>query len=409
MPKRPSLLRNNGDGTFTDVTREADLAAPGNSPCATWADFDNDGYLDLFVCSEVGSNRLYRQRGDGTFEEVASNAGVQGDGEVCKGAAWLDYDNNNYPDLFLTYYNRTAQLYHNNGDCTFTDVTDVMGINGPTGGFSCWAFDYDNDGWLDIFATCYLRSLENVVGGMLGQSIQPAMDRTRLYRNLGGKRFQDVSQEVGVDKVFSTMGSNFGDFDNDGYLDFYLGTGDPAYYMLVPNRMFKNQDGQRFADVTTTSGTGHLQKSHGTACGDWDRDGNIDLFVEMGGAAPGDPYHNLLFQNPGQGNSWLTLKLVGQKSNRAAIGARIKVVTAGAKPLTVHRHVSSGSSFGGNPLQQTIGLGKASAVATVEIFWPTSGTTQVFHDLAVNQALEIAEFAAEYRKLNWTRVPVPRE
>ena len=102
------------------------------------------------------------------------------------------------------------------------------------------------------------------------------------------------------------MGSNFGDFDNDGFLDFYLGTGDPDLSTLVPNRMFKNVGGRRFAEITASSGTGNLQKGHGVACGDWDRDGDVDLFIEMGGAVTGDKYHNILFQNPGQGNHWLT-------------------------------------------------------------------------------------------------------
>ena len=201
------------------------------------------------------------------------------------------------------------------------------------------------------------------------------------------------------------MGSNFGDFDNDGFLDLYLGTGDPSFATLVPNRMFKNVAGKRFAEITGTSGTGHLQKGHGVACGDWDRDGDVDLFIEMGGAVNGDKYHNILFQNPGQGNHWLTVKLVGKKTNRAAIGARIKVVTAGEKPLTVHRHVSSGSSFGANPLQQTIGLARAERVAVLEIHWPTSGTTQVFRDIAADQAIEVTEFAESYRPLNWKPIP----
>jgi hypothetical protein len=405
-PMRPTLLRNNGNGTFTDVTQEARLMDPVNSNCATWADFDNDGFLDLYICNETGPNRLYRNRGDGTFEEVAARAGVRGKGKWCKGAAWIDYDNDGYPDLFLNYMDSIPQLFHNNRDGTFADVTVAMGITGPKDGFSCWAFDYDNDGWLDIFATCYQRDLDHLVGDMLDIAVHPPMDGTRLYRNLGGKKFQDVSKETGVNKVFSTMGSNFADFDNDGYLDFYLATGEPSFGSLVPNRMFKNMAGQRFADITATSGTGHLQKGHGVACGDWDRDGNVDLFVETGGAVPGDRYHSVLFQNPGQGNHWLTVKLVGQKTNRAAIGARIKVVTDG---LVVHRHVSHGSSFGANPLQQTIGLGKAARVATLEISWPTSRTTQVFHDLDVNQAIEITEFAKEYRELNWTRLPVPKE
>src|SRR5262249_17420399 len=152
---------------------------------------------------------------------------------------------------------------------------------------------------------------------------------------------------------------------------------------------FKNVGGKYFADITATSGTGHLQKGHGVACGDWDRDGNVDLFVELGGAIPGDRFHDALFQNPGHDNNWLTVKLIGKKTNRAAIGARIKVVTSGESPLTVHRHVSSGSSFGGNPLQQTIGLGKCKSIDTLEIRWPTSQTTQVFHHVAVNQAIEV--------------------
>jgi hypothetical protein len=405
-PVRPSLLRNNGDGTFTDVTEQAGLAHPMNSISATWADYDNDGLLDLFVCSDRGPNRLYRNKGDGTFEEVAGKAGVQGDGTVCKGAAWIDYDNDGYPDLFLTNMNGTAQLFHNNRDGTFTDVTRAMGIDGPRVGFSCWAWDYDNDGYLDIFATSYDRSLEAVVAGLLGRPHQK--HTSKLYRNLGGKGFQDVTKEAGLDGVYATMGSNFGDFDNDGYLDIYLGTGDPDLATLVPNRMFKNVAGQRFAEITASSGTGHLQKGHGVACGDWRRTGAIDIFMETGGATNGDKYHNVLFLNPGQGNNWLTVKLVGKKTNRAAVGARLKAVTAGATPLTVHRHVSSGSSFGANPLQQTLGLGKADRVAVLEIHWPTSGTTQVFRDVAVNQAVEITEFATEYRKLAWKPVPAPR-
>jgi hypothetical protein len=406
-PIRPSLLRNNGDGTFTDVTREAGLLDPANSICAAWADYDNDGFLDLFLCCERQPNRLYRNKGDGTFEEVGARVGVQGGGHCCKGAAWIDFDNDGYPDLFLTNFDHAAQLFRNNRDGTFTEVTTAMGINGPVAvGFSCWAWDYDNDGWLDLFATCYEGSIADVVKGLLGQ---PHDRQTgRLFRNLGGKGFRDVTREAGLDMVFLTMGSNFGDFDNDGYLDFYLGTGNPDLAALRPNRMFKNVAGKRFAEITAAAGTGHLQKGHSVACGDWNRDGSIDVFIEMGGAIPGDKYHNVLFQNPGQGNNWLTVKLVGKRTNRAAIGARIKAVTSGESPLTVCRHVSSGSSFGANPLQQHIGVGRADRVALLEVHWPTSGTTQVFRDVAVNQAIEVTEFATEYRRLNWTPIPLPK-
>jgi hypothetical protein len=407
FPVRPTLLRNNGDGTFTDVTDDARLREPVNSNSAAWADYDNDGALDLFIACERQTNRLYHNEGNGTFVEVARRAGVQQDAKAfCKAGVWLDFDNDGFPDLFTNNLEDSGRLYRNNRNGTFTDVSDELGIDGPREGFPCWAFDYDNDGWLDIFATSYFRSVEGVVKGMLGEPFH--FSSNRLFHNVSGRRFEDQTRAAGLDLVLATMGCNYADFDNDGYLDMYLGTGAPGYEFLVPKRMFKNVAGARFADVTGSSHTGHLQKGHGVACGDWDRDGDTDVFIQMGGATPGDRYHSILFQNPGQKNHWLTVKLVGQKTNRPAIGARIKVVTAGEGPLTVHRHISSGSSFGANPLQQTIGLGKADRVASVEIHWPTSGTTQVFHDLAVDQAIEITEFAEDFQKLDWTPIPIPK-
>jgi hypothetical protein len=398
-PIRPSLLRNNGDGTFSDVTQESGLLDPVNSDTVGWADFDNDGHVDLFVACERQPCRLWRNRGDGTFENVAAQAGLASDGGMWKGAAWLDFDNDRHIDLFLTsYQGSSARLFKNNGDGTFSDVTFQSGIDGPQDALSCWAWDYDNDGYLDLFAPSYKGTMETVLRGMVGPSLQ--WGKNRLYRNLGGKRFEDVSKEVGLDASYAAMGMNFGDFDNDGFLDFYLGTGDHDLATLVPNRLFKNVGGQRFADITAATGTGNLQKGHGVGCGDWDRNGTVDIVIQMGGPLPGDRYHNILFQNPGQGNNWLSVKLVGKQTNRSAIGARIKAVTAGDTPLTVQRVVSSGCSFGGNPLEQHLGLGKADQVATLEIYWPTSDTTQVFRDVPVNQAVEITEFASDYRQLD---------
>lgn len=407
-PMPPSLLRNESDGTFTDVTREAGLLFPANSITASWADYDNDGWLDLFVCCENQQSRLYHNRQDGTFEEVAAKAGVHVRPVHCKAAAWLDYDNDDYADLFLNYLTVTdgPQLFHNNRDGTFTEATQAMGIKGPVIGFACWAWDYDNDGWLDIFATYYEKNVAAVVQGLLGQPHQ--VSTNRLYRNLQGKGFQDVTREAGLDLVLETMGCNFGDFDNDGFLDMYLGTGEPDIAALVPNRMFKNVDGKRFADITASSGTGNLQKGHGTACGDWDRDGNVDIFMEMGGAIKGDKYHNILFQNPGHDANWLTIKLTGVKTNRPAIGARITIVTASDSPREIHRHITSGSSFGANPMQQTIGLGKAEKIRTLGIHWPTSGMTQVFHYVSINQAIAITEMAEDYEKLDWKPIAVPK-
>ena len=408
VPMRPTLLRNKGDGSFADVTKEAGLLDPVNSNSASWADYDNDGWVDLFVCCEAQPNRLSHNKGDGTFEQVAAEAGVDGaDRTSCKGSAWLDYDNDGDPDLFLNYLNGLAGFFRNDGKGVFTEVSLDLGIDGPSSGFSCWAWDYDNDGRLDLWATCYDRTVADVVKGLMGQPHGRASNR--LFRNEKGGRFVDVTKEAGLDMVFSTMGSNFADFDNDGFLDMYLATGDPNLGTLVPSRMFKNVAGRRFAEITASSGTGHLQKGHAVACGDWDRDGDVDLFSDLGGAVNGDKYHNVLFENPGQGRHSLTVKLVGMKTNRAALGARIKVVSAGDAPATVHRHISSGSSFGANTLQQTIGLADATRVATLEVQWPTSGTTQVFHDIAADQAIEITEFAQEYRKLDWTPIRPPSE
>ncbi|MFN0054371.1 MAG: FG-GAP-like repeat-containing protein [Planctomycetales bacterium] len=405
---RPSLLRNERHGTFSDVTLEAGLLDPVNSISGAWADYDNDGWLDLFVCCERQASRLYRNLGNGSFEEVARDVGLQVEGEEdCKGAAWIDFDNDGFQDLFLNYLTPQggARLYRNLRNGRFADVTQSLGIDGPTWGFSCWAFDYDNDGWLDLFASCYERTLKDAVLGLQGK---PATSQTsRLYRNQQGKRFQDVTSQTGLDGVYVTMGSNFADFNNDGWLDMYLGTGDPGLATLVPNRMLWNQQGERFSDVTAPSRTGHLQKGHGVACGDWDRDGDVDLFIEMGGAIPGDMYHNVLFQNPGGKHHSLTVKLIGQQSNRAAIGARLRVVTDEDRPRTICRHISSGSSFGANPLQQTIGLGPAQRIRLLEVHWPTSGTTQRFQDLAADQAIEITEFADEYRALDRPPLPLP--
>jgi hypothetical protein len=337
---------------------------------------------------------------------VAVQAGVTNEGRFCKGAAWGDFNGDGYPDLFVSNMNGGPdRLYRNNRDGTFTDVAPELGLAQEHKGFACWFFDYDNDGWPDLFVASYERSLDENIRSYLGMPHAGAT--CRLYRNKRGKGFEDVSAAVGLNKVMCPMGCNFADFDNDGFLDIYLGTGLPNYSMLVPNRMFKNVDGKRFVDVSSSSRTGHLQKGHAVACGDWDRDGNVDIYEQLGGAVPGDRYYNALFQNPGHTHHWLTVKLVGKKTNRAAIGARIKVTPGPGGPGTLYRHVNSGSSFGANALEQTIGIGKADRIVAFEVYWPTSGETQIFRDVPVDQAIEITEFETSYRTLGWTRVAVP--
>ncbi|HYP17124.1 MAG TPA: CRTAC1 family protein [Opitutus sp.] len=217
-------------------------------------------------------------------------------------------------------------------------------------------------------------------------------ERPRLYRNRRDGTFEDVAREMGVFKLLHTMGCNFGDLDNDGWLDFYVGTGDPEYATLAPNRMFRSDRGRRFQDVTTAGGFGQLQKGHGIAFGDIDNDGDQDIYSVVGGAANGDNYHNQLFANPGHGNRWLSLQLQGTKSVRDAHGARIKVVIN--TPLgerTLHRVVGSGGSFGSAPFRQEIGLADATSIVRVEIFWPATGQTQVLTGLEPDRRYHIRE------------------
>ncbi len=233
--------------------------------------------------------------------------------------------------------------------------------------------------------------------------------RPRLYRNLGTDGFRDVTVEMGLDRAMAPMGCNFGDVDNDGYLDLYLGTGDMSYEGLDVKLMFRNIEGQGFEDVTIASGTGHLQKGHGVSFADWDCDGDLDLFVELGGGTPGDQAYNALFQNPGTDRHWLKVRLIGTKTNRSALGARIRadVKSATGQVRSIYRTIGNNSSFGGNALVETIGLQDAMQVAALTISWPTSRTIQTFHDLPADQFIEIAEGESEWKVLRQKQLIPP--
>ena len=190
------------------------------------------------------------------------------------------------------------------------------------------------------------------------------------------------------------MGANFGDLDNDGYPDFYLGTGYPFFEAVMPNVMYRNNEGEGFVDVTFSAGVGHLQKGHGISFGDLDRDGDLDIFAQIGGTYPGDAASNALYENPGHGNRWISVRLIGVDSNRAAIGARIRVELGTEKGTrNVYSRVNSGGSFGASSIEQEIGLGQPTNINLLEVYWPTSDTVQVFEDLQV----EIREGQDEYR------------
>jgi hypothetical protein len=390
-----SLLRNNGPNaqgqiTFTDVTEEAGLLSPHPTQTAAWADYDNDGYLDLMLGHESSvddpfPSQLFHNNGDGTFTDVAGKAGLANLGYV-KGVAWGDYNNDGRPDLYVSRKGKPNLLFRNEGGGKFTDVTRQAGVGEPAQSFATWFFDYDNDGLPDLLVAGYfIDTLDDIPAFHLG--LPNKAEVPRLYHNNGDGTFTDVTKSVGLNRVILAMGAGFGDLDNDGWLDCYFGTGTPDYEALLPNRMFRNDHGRKFQDVTLTGGFGQLQKGHAVSFADFNRDGNEDVFEVLGGAVPGDTYPSVLLENPGHDNHWIGLKLIGVKSNRPAMGARVRVVLAGR---SVYRTVNSGSSFGDMPFELHVGVGEASAIERIEIQWPAGGK-QTLSGLLVDHLYQVRE------------------
>ncbi len=410
-----SLLENDGTGRFRDVTFESQLGdAHFPTQTASWADYDLDGDLDLYVGNEEYPSQLFRNNGDSTFTDVAKAAGVE-NRRTSKAVVWGDYDGDRYPDLYVSNYGRLSaaddssgttsnafavesgspnRLYHNNGDGTFTDIASQVGVTEPSNGFTSWCWDFNNDGALDILASSYDGDLNDIVDDIQGRP--HGAELLRLYQGDGEGGFVETAAEYGLTRVSLTMGANFGDLDNDGFLDFYLGTGATGYHILVPNIMFQNRGGKGFSDVTNAGGFGHLQKGHGISFADIDNDGDQDVFSEMGGAFPGDKAANALFLNPGFGNHWITLRLVGTTSNRSAIGTRIRVVVSeNGIERSIYRWIGSGGSFGANPLRAEIGLGKSDSISRIEVYWPATDITQTFLEVAMDQRVRIVEGSNE--------------
>ena len=217
-----------------------------------------------------------------------------------------------------------------------------------------------------------------------------------------------MSREVGLDRPVPVMSVNAGDIDNDGLLDLHIGTGSMNLSGLVPDLMFANV-GDRFEDVTESTGTGHLQKGHGVSFADWNEDGDLDLFVVLGGGYPGDRGYNALFHNPGHKRHWLKVKLVGTKTNRSALGARIHVElpVSDGKTRSIFRAIGNNGSFGGNSLVESIGLGDQTSVTRLTVYWPVTHTTQSFHDISADQAIEITEGSESVTTLRRSPIPLP--
>ena len=411
-----SLLRNNCDGTFDDVTEESGLLVNGPGQTAAWADYDGDGWLDVFVGHESRPgeqfvSQLFHNNHDGTFSQVAAPqaigsavAGVPGANlGFVKGVAWGDYNNDGRPDLYVSTMFGQSYLFRNDGPADpahpdaarwkFTDVTEQAGLGGKRYTFPTWFFDYNNDGWLDIFAGGYsTTSMEDVGAFEMGKPHHASV--SHLFRNNHDGTFTDLPRAAGLDRAITVMGANFGDLENDGWLDVYLGLGDPSFEALLPKRMFRNDEGRHFQDVTTSGGFGNLQKGHAIVFADLEGNGNEDVLEELGGAYPGDGFHAALYKNPGHGNHWVTLVLQGVRTNRPGYGARIRVETEeDGRVRSVYRAVGSVSSFGANPMRQHIGVGKAASIRAIEVWWPVSGRHQRFLNVAADRTYRVREDA----------------
>lgn len=412
-----SLLRNRGDGSFDDVTFESGIVSFHPSQTAAWADFNLDGYLDLFIGNERQSaespshrSELYLNNRNGTFTEVSGKVGINLD-DFVKGVVWGDVNNDGLPDLYASVIYGRNRLYVNRGGTSidtwrFEERAAAAGVEQPVMSFPTWFWDFDQDGWEDLLVLSYdvNSGLHEMVAreylGLPLNTVQNgktvAVEQSRLYRNNGDGTFSDATQHVGLDrKVIYAMGSNFGDLDNDGWLDFYVGTGNPDLRSVIPKRMFRNVGGKRFDEVTLPGGFGHIQKGHATAFADVDRDGDQDIYMVLGGAYQGDRSTSVLFENPGwRGNAWIALELEGRSANRSAIGARVEVDVVDAKGATrtVRRTLNTGGSFGAGSLQLHVGLGRAARVRELRIQWPDSARSKTSHtDLAVNRTYRVRQ------------------
>ena len=399
MPNR--LYRNTG-GRFEDVSKKSGADDAGSGFVSLWADFDNDGNLDFAVANGVlkdGSTpQIYRNKGDGTFVNMTRQAGVDEPhtyGAI--GIALGDYDRDGDIDLFVnSLTNAPNRLYRNDGGFRFTDVSKQSGVQQVPmhNGFVAFFTDYNNDAWPDLLVTS-LAPWDAVVEGLKStffvrgpQALH--QDVTRLLRNNSNGTFTDVTHEAKLWAPMGVMGAGVADLDNDGWIDFYFGTGDPQLSRLEPNRLFHNNRDGTFTDLTNYVGFARPgNKGHGVTFIDIDEDGDLDLYAQLGGHYPGDHAESAFYRNlQGNRNRWLEVDLTGTRSHRQAIGAQ---VTVKAGRLTVYREVKGSEGFGAtSPFRQHFGLGSETKVDSLEILWP-SGLRQRLEGLDTNRVLRIKE------------------
>jgi len=413
------LFHNNGDGTFSDVTRKAGLYSEQvrwGAGC-TFLDYDRDGSLDLFVCNYVkfdlaqaassagaascqwkgipvmcgprgligDTNLLYHNNGDGTFTDVSEKSGILKPGpRFSITAVSYDFDNDGWPDIYVAVDSEPSMLLHNNHDGTFTDIGVIAGCayseaGHEQAGMGVAVADYDCDGWLDIFKTNFTD------------------DTCNLYHNNGDGTFSDVTfpSGIAVNSRYVGWGCSFLDYDNDGWPDLMQINGhvypeiaghDVGQTYKNPRIVYRNMGNGQFKDVSAVMGPGISEhfSSRGAAFGDYDNDGDVDVLVLNMNDLP-----SLLRNDGGNKQNWIKIKLIGTKCNRTAIGARVRVMTGEHVQMD---EVHSGSSvMSQGDLRLHFGIGKAEKVDLIEVKWPTTGKLERFPQVNANQILTIRE------------------
>jgi hypothetical protein len=393
-----ALFRNNGDGTFSDVTKEAGLSIWGPAFTAIWVDYDGDGWLDLYIANNLGGlfdvktpNRLFRNNRNGTFTDVTRGAGLSTEWNSL-GATWGDFRNNGLQDLFVSNFGG-AQLFRNNGDGTFTDVSEVAGIDKAVIGSSAIACDIDQDGWLDIVQFTYSRPEDAIHTLRYGQGPRGGFPM-RVYRNNRDGSFTDIAPDLNLTGCWGTMSGAVGDVSNNGYLDILLGNGDPQMDRNEPPILLEGSD-LGYRNTTFSAGLPAAGKGHGVNMADLSGDGRMHLIVSSGGLYPGDLMTTEVYRPVKRVGNFINVRLQGVQSNRDAVGARIRLRSEGRDQ---YRIVSGGSGFGYLPLEQHFGLGNASKAEALEIRWP-SGHIQFFDEIPGQQTIRIVEQEADYSKI----------
>jgi len=413
------LFHNNGDNTFTDVTHKSGLyeeRVRWGAGC-TWLDYDRDGHLDLFVCNYMefdrsktpapgetgycqwkgmpvicgprgfpgGMNILYHNNGDGTFTDVSQKAGVLRPGpRYSITAVSYDFDNDGWPDIYVAVDSEPSILFHNNHDGTFTDIAADAGCayneDGlEQAGMGVAVADYDGDGWLDIFKTNF------------------SDDTSDLYHNNGDGTFTDATfaAGLGINTQYVGWGCGFLDYDNDGWPDIMQINGhvypEVDHFAIGqtfknPRIVYRNVQGRRFKDVSAEMGSGIQERysSRGAAFGDFDNDGDVDVLILNMNDLP-----SLLRNDGGNKNNWIKIKLVGSKCNRTAIGTRVRIVTG--KHSQIQEVASGGSVMSQSDLRLHFGLDKVKTIDVIEVKWPTTQKIERFTNVPANQILTIRE------------------